>query len=70
MASKLGKEIIAIHILPNILKTKGNQTMKFGELIECNRRTIFVEKSYTKCGEETIPGPFSKKLKFSISLDQ
>ena len=23
-------------------------------------RDIFLEKSYTKCGRETIPGPFSK----------
>ena len=33
-------------------------------------RNIFLEKSYTKCGGETIPRPFSKKLKLSISLDQ
>ena len=30
----------------------------------------FLEKSYTKCGGETSPRPFSWKLKFSISLDQ
>ena len=29
---------------------------------EYNMRNIFPEKSYTKCGEETIPRPFSKKL--------
>ena len=33
-------------------------------------KTISVEKSYTKCGGETIPRPFSKKLKLSRSLDQ
>ena len=44
--------------------------MKFGQLIECNMRNIFLEKSYTKCGGETIPRPFSKKSKLSISLDQ
>ena len=33
-------------------------------------KNIFLEKSYTKCGGETIPRPFSKKLKVSISLDQ
>ena len=32
-------------------------------------RNIFLEKSYTKCGGETIPRPFSKKSKFSLSLD-
>ena len=37
--------------------------MKLGQLIEYNMRNIFPEKSYTKCGWETIPGPFSKKSK-------
>ena len=44
--------------------------MKFGQLIECNMRNIFLEKLYTKCGGETSPRPFSKKSKLSISLDQ
>ena len=35
--------------------------MKFGQLIEYNIRNIFLGKSYTKCSEETIPRPFSKK---------
>ena len=34
--------------------------MKFGQLVEYNVRNIFVEKSYTKCGGETIPSPFLK----------
>ena len=33
-------------------------------------RNIFLEKSYTKYGGETIPRPFSKKSELSISLDQ
>ena len=44
--------------------------MKFGQLIECNLRNIFLGKSYTKCGGETSPRPFTEKLKLSISLDQ
>ena len=47
-----------------------NQTMKFGQLIECTMRNIFLEKSFTKCGGETSSRPFSEKLKFSISVDQ
>ena len=43
--------------------------MKFGQLIEYNRN-IFVEKSYTNFGGETIPRSSSKKSKLSISLDQ
>ena len=45
--------------------------MKYGQLIECNMRNIFFfEKSYTKCGVETSPRPFSEKLKIIVSLDQ
>ena len=44
--------------------------MKFDQLMECNMRNIFIEKSYTKFGRETIVRPFSKKLKLSLSLDQ
>ena len=61
---------IAIHILPNISRSKDNQTMKFGHLIEYNIRNLFIEKSYTKCGKKTIPRPFPEKSKLSLSLDQ
>ena len=44
--------------------------MKFGQLMECNMRNIFLEKSYTKWGGETSPRPFSEKLELSVSLDQ
>ena len=44
--------------------------MKFGQLIECNIRNIFLEKSYTKCGGENSPGPFFEKVKLTIYLDQ
>ena len=42
--------------------------MKFGQLY--NLRKNFLEKSYTKYGGRTIPRPFFKKSKLSISLDQ
>ena len=70
MTSQPGKQTIAIHILPNISRTKSNHTMKFGQLIECNMSNIFLEKSFTKCGRETITKLFYKKPKLSISLDQ
>ena len=57
-------------MLLNISRSKGNQTKKFGQLIECNMKNIFLEKSYTKCGGETSPRPFSEKSKLSVSLDQ
>ena len=53
----------------NMSRSKGSQAMKFGQLLEYNMGNIFLEKSYPKCGEETIPRPFSKKSKLSISLD-
>ena len=70
MTSQPGWQTIAIHILSNILRSKGNQAMKFGQLIEYSMRNISVEKSYAKCAGETIPRPLSKKSKLSISLDQ
>ena len=56
--------------MPNISRNKGNQKMKYSQLIEWNMRHDFLEKSYTKCGWGTSPKPFPEKLKFSISLDQ
>ena len=69
MTSQLGQQTTVIHILANISRSKDNQTMKFGLLIEYNMRNIFLEKSYTKCGGEAIPTFFSEKLKLSISVD-
>ena len=57
-------------MLPNILRSKGNQTMKFGQLIGYDMGNIFLGKSHTKCGGETIPRLFPEKLKLSIFLDQ
>ena len=70
MTSQPHQQTIAIHILTNISRSKSNRAMKFGQLIEYNMRNIFLEKSYTKCGGETIPRPVLKKSKLSISLDQ
>ena len=70
MTSQPGKQTIAIHILPYISRSKDNQTVKFGQLIEYIMRKIFLEKSYRKCVGETSPKLFSKKSKSSISLDQ
>ena len=70
MTSKPGKQTTAILILPNISRSKYDQTMKFGQLIEYNMRNIFAEKSYTKGGGEAVPTPFFQKSKLSRSLDQ
>ena len=42
--SQPGLQTIAIHILFNISRSKDNQTMKFGQLIEYNKKNIFLQK--------------------------
>ena len=58
--SQPGSQTIAIYILINISRSKGNQTMKCGQLIEYNMRNIFLEKSYAKFGGKNFPDPFLK----------
>ena len=53
MGKQRGKQTIGIQALLNISGSKGNQTMKFGQLLEYKMRNVFVEISYTKCGGET-----------------
>ena len=64
MTSKPGWQTIAIPILTNISRSKGNQRTKFAQLIDYNMRNISHEKSYTKRGRETIPSPF-----FNIKIE-
>ena len=44
MKSQPGLQTIVIHISPNISQSKGNQTMKFDQLIEYNKRNMFLQK--------------------------
>ena len=44
MTSQPGLKTVAIHILPNISQNKSSQAMKFGKLIEHNKRNIFLQK--------------------------
>ena len=46
MTSQPGKQTIAIHILPNISRSKGSQTMKFVQVTEYKKISIFL-KNYT-----------------------
>ena len=43
MTAQAGLRTIAIHILLNISRSKGNKAMKFGQLIEYNKRNIFLQ---------------------------
>ena len=44
MTSKTGQQVVAMHILPNISRSKDNQAVEFGQLIESNIRNIFLKK--------------------------
>ena len=68
MTSQAEKQRISMHILPNVSRNKGNQTMKSGQFLEYNIN-IFLEKSFIKWDGETIPRPFSKKSNLNIFVD-
>ena len=40
MTSQTGHQIVTIHILPNISRSKGDEATKFGQLIKYNKRNI------------------------------
>ena len=42
MTSQPGYQTIAIHIVLNISRRKGNQTIKFGQAIEYHKRNTFL----------------------------
>ena len=50
MSLQPGKQTIAIHIFPNISRSKGNQTITFDQLIGNNMTDISPKKLYIKCG--------------------
>ena len=59
MTSKPALKTVVIHILPNISRSKDNQTMKCGQLIECNMRNISNKKNHTQNEVEKLaPDPF------------
>ena len=39
-----GQQITTIPILPDISRSKGNETIKFGQVIEYNKKNIFLQK--------------------------
>ena len=54
MMSQAGKQIVTLHILRSILRSKDNQTMKFGHFVFCHSN-VFLKKP--------SPRPFCKKNK-------
>ena len=61
MTSQAGQQVITIHMLPNISRSKGNQATKFGQLIEYNVsnnvRNFFFE-NYAEDEARLVPDSF------------
>ena len=58
MTSKNKTQIITINILPDISKSKVNQTMKISQLIEHIVRNIFVKNHAENEPGKVVPDPF------------
>ena len=61
------QQIITIRILSNILRGKGNQTIKFSQLIEYKMRNIFFENFSQNRVEKLVRDLF---IKIKTSLNQ
>ena len=48
LTSQTRQQIVTINILPYISRSKNNQAMKFGPLIEFTMKNIFLQKSCRK----------------------
>ena len=60
ITSQPGKQTIAIHILPNISRSKGNQARKFDQLIKYNMRNVFLDNQTRNEAEKPYLDPFLK----------
>ena len=58
MTSRLDFQTIAIRILPKISQIKGNRTMKFGQLVEYNKRNIFFQNDAENEAVGLVPDLF------------
>ena len=63
MSSQPGKLTIAIYTLPNFSICKGNETMKFGQLMQYN----MIKNQMQTVVEKLLPGLFSKSKTDHVS---
>ena len=68
MMSQPRKQTIAIYVLPDTSRSKGNQTMKFGQLMTWHEKYFSWKSDSQNVVGKFFPDPFLSKL--SISLDQ
>ena len=66
MTLQIGKQIITMHILPNISKSKVDQAREFNQLIECNMKKIFFLKSHTQNMMEKLEPDILAKLRIFL----
>ena len=64
MALKTGKLIIAIEILTNISRGKGNQVVKFGQLIEYSVKNVFLKNHLENETWKIVPITFFIEMFF------
>ena len=69
MTSQPGQQIITIHILPNMSRSKDNQAMKFSQVIEDNKRNIFSKYHAGNEPRKLVADLFlySKKLLYEVN---
>ena len=60
MTSQTGQQISTINILPNTSRSKDNQTIKFGQLIEYNMRNISFKNHPQNMVKKLVQNPFIK----------
>ena len=58
MTSQPGEQTITIHILSNISRSKDNQTMKLGQVIEYNKRIFFFKDQAENEAGRPVPDLF------------
>ena len=67
MTSQPGLQTILIHIWPNISQSKGNQAMKFGQLVEHHKWKRFLQTLCEKWGRVASSRPLFIFLNSLIS---
>ena len=60
MTSQPGYQTISIHIMTNISRSKGDQAMTFGQVIEYISETCFLKNHIQHVMEILLPDPFLK----------
>ena len=70
MTLKPGKQTITIHILANISQSKGNQTMKFGQVLEYSKVNIFFKNHIENEAGRLVPDLFLilKKASYEVTV--